>query len=205
MKIRLINIVTAPIAACFRVWSRLATPLTRAWNLARARALLPNFSPEARADGGLLITGTANVTVAGGARLGREVELETRGVGSVYIGARVRLNRGVTICSYFRVTLGEGALVGEFTSIRDANHGIEPGRPIKDQDHYGGAVDIGSDAWIGRGCCILAGVTIGNGAVVGANSVVTRDVPPGAVVAGAPARIIRFRNQRSIEQSEVCA
>jgi acetyltransferase-like isoleucine patch superfamily enzyme len=52
---------------------------------------------------------------------------------------------------------------------------------------------IGNDTWIGFGAAIMAGVEIGNGAVVGANSVVTKDVPPYAVVGGVPARIIRMR------------
>jgi acetyltransferase-like isoleucine patch superfamily enzyme len=54
-------------------------------------------------------------------------------------------------------------------------------------------VEIGRDVWIGRGCCILPGVTIFDGAVVGANSVVTRDVPAGAIYAGAPAKQIGTR------------
>ena len=53
--------------------------------------------------------------------------------------------------------------------------------------------------WIGRGACILAGVTIGRGAVIGANSVVTRDVPPGKIVVGIPARAIRSRKPALVE------
>jgi acetyltransferase-like isoleucine patch superfamily enzyme len=56
-----------------------------------------------------------------------------------------------------------------------------------------GDVTIGNDAWVGRGAKILGGVTIGDGAVVAAYSVVTRDVPPYAIAAGAPARVVRYR------------
>ena len=56
-----------------------------------------------------------------------------------------------------------------------------------------GAVTIGHDVWLGSGCVILSGVTIGHGAVVAARAVVTRDVPPFAVVAGNPARVVRRR------------
>lgn len=54
-------------------------------------------------------------------------------------------------------------------------------------------VRIGHDVWIGRSAIVLAGVTVGNGSVIGAGSVVTKDVPPYAIVAGNPARLIRYR------------
>ncbi|MFC0147415.1 DapH/DapD/GlmU-related protein [Sphingobium scionense] len=56
------------------------------------------------------------------------------------------------------------------------------------------SVEVGGDVWIGRGCAILAGVTIGDGAVIGANAVVTRNVDQCAIVGGIPAKLIRFRN-----------
>lgn len=59
-------------------------------------------------------------------------------------------------------------------------------------------VRVGHDTWIGHGAIIMKGVTIGNGAIVGAQSVVTKDVPPYAVVAGAPARLIKWRHPRNI-------
>jgi phosphonate metabolism protein (transferase hexapeptide repeat family) len=62
-------------------------------------------------------------------------------------------------------------------------------------------VHIGHDTWIGHGVVIMPGVRIGNGAVVGSNSVVTRDVPAYAVVAGAPARVLRMRFARDIAQA----
>jgi len=62
-------------------------------------------------------------------------------------------------------------------------------------------VVIGNDTWLGHGVVIMPGVRIGNGAVVGSNSVVTKDVPPYAIVAGAPARIIRQRFPRAIAES----
>lgn len=56
-----------------------------------------------------------------------------------------------------------------------------------------GDVIIGNDVWLGSGCTILSGVSIGDGAVVAANATVTRDVPPYAIAAGNPARVVRFR------------
>ncbi|MDI1304840.1 MAG: CatB-related O-acetyltransferase [bacterium] len=62
------------------------------------------------------------------------------------------------------------------------------------------SVRIGHDVWIGRSAIVLAGVTVGDGSVIGAGSVVTKDVPPYAIVAGNPARLIRYRFETSVIQ-----
>jgi virginiamycin A acetyltransferase len=61
-----------------------------------------------------------------------------------------------------------------------------------------GPIDIGNDVWIGAKAVVVSGVTIGDGAVIGAGSVVTSDVPPYAIVAGVPARVLKFRFDESI-------
>ena len=64
--------------------------------------------------------------------------------------------------------------------------------------HCKGGVSIGHDVWIGMNCLIMGGVSIGTGAVLGAHSVVTRNVPPYAIVAGNPARVVKYRFNESI-------
>lgn len=59
-------------------------------------------------------------------------------------------------------------------------------------------VTLGHDTWIGHGAAIMKGVTIGHGAIVGSLSVVTKDVPPYAIVAGKPARLIKWRHPQAI-------
>jgi acetyltransferase-like isoleucine patch superfamily enzyme len=76
----------------------------------------------------------------------------------------------------------------------DFDHGVvEVERPIRVQGIYKRDVEVGSNVWIGYGACILRGVRVGDNSIVGTNSVVTRDVPANAVVAGIPARVIRMR------------
>lgn len=94
-----------------------------------------------------------------------------------------------------RVTIGDGCLTGKWVTITDNSHGktdIDSLKvpPIKRPIFSKGPVIIGKNVWIGDKATILPNVTIGDGAVIAANAVVTKDVPPYAVVAGNPARII---------------
>jgi acetyltransferase-like isoleucine patch superfamily enzyme len=75
-----------------------------------------------------------------------------------------------------------------FTTIPGISTGKVPGHP-----HSKGGVTIGNDVWIGRKACILNGVTIGDGAIVGSHAVVAKDVPSYAVVVGNPAKVVKYR------------
>ena len=67
-------------------------------------------------------------------------------------------------------------------------------QPIRAQGIYKRDVEVGSNVWIGYGACVVRGVRVGDNAIVGANAVVTQDVPANAVVGGVPARILRVRD-----------
>ncbi|OAP41618.1 maltose acetyltransferase [Sinorhizobium glycinis] len=109
---------------------------------------------------------------------------------NISLGAGVYLNAGCTILDSAPVAIGEGSMLGPGVHIYCAEHhkdvalrraGLETARPVM----------IGRDVWIGGGAILLAGVTIGDSAIVGAGAVVTRDVAPGATVVGNPARVLR--------------
>ncbi|MFI7454109.1 acyltransferase [Nonomuraea sp. NPDC049714] len=95
------------------------------------------------------------------------------------------------------VTMGDGVRVGAHTSILGFNHSMEPDRPVHRQPLTERGITIGDDVWIGSNVVIVDGVTVGSHAVIGAGSVVTRDVPAWAVVAGNPARFVRDRRHAS--------
>jgi acetyltransferase-like isoleucine patch superfamily enzyme len=115
--------------------------------------------------------------------------------GLVEIGAKTVMGQECTISAYQRVRIGEQCVIADRAMFIDFDHGVvEVERPIRLQGIYMRDVEIGSNVWIGYGACILRGVRVGDNSIVGTNSVVTKDVPANAVVAGIPARIIRMRD-----------
>jgi acetyltransferase-like isoleucine patch superfamily enzyme len=172
-----------------------AGPALRLWRLARLKARVDGTVPvTTQLDGPVVTGGRVRLELGEHCRLGRGVYLETSEGGSLPIGPHVRINAGPFIVSYAEVRIGRDSLVGEYVSIRDADHGFAPDRPIRQQQHTARPIRIGDGAWIARGAVVLKGVSIGEGAIVAANSVVTRDVPPMAIVAGAPAHAIGSRD-----------
>lgn len=104
---------------------------------------------------------------------------------------------GYVGCSGF-VQIGAGVLMGPRVSLLGENHNFEDlSRPIRDQGVRREGIVVGDDCWLGAGSVVLDGTTIGAGSVVAAGAVVSRDVPPGSVVGGVPARLIRERGRRA--------
>jgi acetyltransferase-like isoleucine patch superfamily enzyme len=143
--------------------------------------------------GRIHVFGTGRVRCGEGILLYPEVHLETQHEAEIELGNGVVISRGVHLVAFAGLRIGNGTMIGEYTSIRDANHVRLAGIPMRNSGSTGRPIVIGSEVWIGRGAAILAGVSIGDGATIGANAVVTRDVLPGVTVAGVPARPIVSR------------
>ena len=147
-------------------------------------------------DASVVVLGVPEVHGTGRIRLGRnlylyrDLYLETRGEGEIDIASDVVISRGAHLVAYARIEVGAGSMIGEYTSIRDANHRFGGEQSLRRSGHTAQPIHIGRDVWIGRGVTVLAGVSIGDRVVVGANAVVTRDVAAGSVVAGVPARAL---------------
>jgi maltose O-acetyltransferase len=110
------------------------------------------------------------------------------------IGDDVDLALEVLVTTEGGVKIGDRVLVGYRTQILSANHKIpDRSQRIFNAGHAPRAVRIDNDAWIGANCIILPGVTIGEGAVIGAGSVVTKAIPAFSIAVGNPARVIRNR------------
>ena len=112
---------------------------------------------------------------------------------TISIGEGCFLNRETMLAAIESIEIGDHVMFANHCFVGDSDHRYDdPESPITHQGFVPrGPVRIGDNCWLGIGCVVTGGVTIGERTVVGANSVVTRDLPAGVIAAGAPARVIR--------------
>lgn len=117
-------------------------------------------------------------------------ELTAHAGGKLEIGNRVFVNYGCSISAHQHVRIGDGCLIGQYGIILDCDY-----HSLEDGDDHGDVrpISIGDRVWLGARVIVLKGVTIGSDAVIAAGSVVTHDIPPNAVAAGVPAKVLRMR------------
>lgn len=113
------------------------------------------------------------------------------------IGDNVSIMSNCQISCANSIEIGEGCLLGDNVFITDNFHGKNDTfdelqrNPLERRLFSKGPVLIGKNVWIGRNACIMSGVTIGDGCIVGANSVVTHSFPANSIIGGAPAKLIK--------------
>ena len=108
---------------------------------------------------------------------------------NIELGTRVFFNFNCVVLDVCRVRIGDFSLFGPAVQIYTAMHPLDAER--RRREEFGKPVEIGSNVWVGGGAIILPGVRIGSRSVIGAGSVVTRDVPDGVFAAGNPCKVIR--------------
>lgn len=110
----------------------------------------------------------------------------------IRVGDRCLFGKGSSIVGHLEITIGDDVWTGHHVYITDQNHGYENlDLPISMQVMPERPVAVGNGSWLGHGTVVLPGARIGEHVVVGANSVVTGDLPDKCVAAGVPARVIR--------------
>lgn len=157
---------------------------------------------------GLQVREPENIEIGNGVSFGNHCKLEAW---EFYKNKKTGYKPNLKICdnvsittnSYIscanRIEIGAGALLGENSFVTDNYHGHntmdEINIPPADRKLYiKGPVRIGKNVWLGRNVCVMPNVTIGDYAVIGANSVVTHDIPAYAIAAGCPAKVIKTIN-----------
>lgn len=186
-----------------RLMAMVGESVRRIWAHARLRASVCGaVDPSVVIMGVAEVRGTARITLGKDLFLYPGLYLETQKLGRIVIGDGVVMSRGVHVVAFQEVNIGAGTLIGEYASLRDANHRFGGGQAIRHSGHEIAPICIGRNVWIGRGATVLPGVSIGDGAVIGANAVVTRDVAASMVVGGVPARLLRGDTKQAIAESE---
>lgn len=161
----------APAGGLLHGMSRLNQKLQAQYMIRRMKA----FGPGSRFDSGCVFT-YRTVSIGRNTSLGRNCILQSVH-GEIIIGDNVIFGPGVNIHGGNHVTDAVGMLLKDVPKTKGSD----------------GVVRIGNDVWVGANAIILKGVTIGDGAVVAANAVVTHDIPPYTIAAGIPARVRRDR------------
>lgn len=122
----------------------------------------------------------------------------------IKIGRRTFVGESVIIRGQGGVTIGDSVLIAPMAKIMAVNHNFtDLTRPILDQGITCEGITIEDGAWIGAGATVLDGVSIGRGSVIGANAVVTRDIPAHTVAVGVPARVVRYLNDNTLPTERV--
>jgi maltose O-acetyltransferase len=107
-----------------------------------------------------------------------------------HIGARTFVNFGLVALDVATITVGDDVQMGPYVQLLTATHPVEA-EPRRAKWESAEPIVIADNVWLGGGVIVCAGVTIGEDTVVGAGAVVTRDLPPGVLAAGVPARVLR--------------
>lgn len=164
---------------------------------------LYRYGPNCRIRFPIITHGLENVEIGDNFKCGERLKLRTFNGWKdqsfnpcIRIGNNVSIESDCHIGAINKIIIGDNVLIASFVYISDHSHGeitrAELDSPPLERSLYSkGPVIIGNNVWIGEKVCILPNVKIGDGAIIGANSVVTKDIPPYSVAAGSPAKVIK--------------
>ena len=141
------------------------------------------------------IRGSKNISIMDDVKFDEQCYLDARG-GTIFIGGGTMFNRCVNINASIggKISFGSNCIIGPNVLFRTSNHNYSKRDfLIKEQGHNSDKIIICNDVWIGAAAVILPGVSLNDGCIVGAGSIVTKSVPAYHVVAGNPARFIKER------------
>ena len=143
----------------------------------------------------LMVTGFPQIQIGEKTSIMSRSYLYAHDSNQLTIGSRCSFNHNVLLgAAGGEIVIGNDVLIGPNVVIRASNHIFESTEvAIRDQGHAFGRIVIGDDVWLAANVVVISGVTIGNGCVVGAGSIVTRDLPSMTLCVGNPARPIRSR------------
>jgi len=140
--------------------------------------------------------GGGAITFGNRVEINRDTLIETGIGGFIKIGDHSSIHPGGILFAYIEpIIIGAGVMIASNCCLYSYDHAVAPHDSIRNQAPVSkGPIVIGDEAWLAAGCVVMSGVSIGNGAVIGAGSIVTHDIPENAIAAGVPARVFKMRN-----------
>lgn len=194
----------------YKPWSLLITLILRLRGVRVGRNLLVNGVPGIKSNGraGNILIGdnvrlfgnvdlrvreNARIILENGVYLDRNCRIVAANEAIVKLCKRVEVGLHTVINAGTDITIGEDTMLGGYCYLQSSNHGTRRGMTIKSQQHKYAPISIGSDVWLGGNVTVLPGASIGDGAILGAKSVVGGNVPEYEMWAGVPAKFIKSR------------
>ena len=174
--------------------------IKRGFITARLKGGLKHLGKDSLLAPGVKIYNGRNISIGNGSSIMSHCILETTAIGDC--APHLSIGDGCSIGEYSHITcankviIGNGLLTGRFVLITDNSHGDSSPEecdtaPLARDVCSKGPVEIKDNVWIGDKATILPGITIGKGAIIAANAVVTKDIPDYAIAAGIPAKIVK--------------
>ena len=140
--------------------------------------------------------GSGLVNLQAKVRCDRGVDIKAHGKGQITIGQRTYIGPYSCFSGYGDIAIGDDCLIASHTSLYAHNYNFRnPSQLIREQGYSYKGIVIENNCWIGSGVRILDGTTIGQGSIVGAGAVVTKDIPPNSIAVGTPAKVIGPRTE----------
>lgn len=187
-----------PLSVVVR-WQQAKNAIYTSWLCRHFHALGKESYISYKADS---LLGLSHITIGTGTSFGRNLKLTAYSISSssdkpqIIVGDNCNFGEGTHITAIGCIQIGNNVLTGPNVLISDNAHGASSidamtMPPMERELVSKGPVVIDDNVWIGANVCVMPGVHIGKGAIIGANSVVTKDVPPYCVAAGIPAKVIK--------------
>ncbi|MGD1872862.1 MAG: DapH/DapD/GlmU-related protein [Mastigocoleus sp.] len=143
-----------------------------------------------------------SILIGDGVAMERNSEIGALDNTYVQISENTFIGSGVSIAGPGNIKIGKRCLIASHVGIFANNHNFaDPDKYIADQGVTRKGIEIGNDCWLGHAVTVLDGVTIGEGCVIGAGSVVTKDIPPYSIAVGVPAKVVKNRTKKELENA----
>jgi acetyltransferase-like isoleucine patch superfamily enzyme len=162
------------------------------------RFLFGSYGKDVYIEPGVIITRPRYIHIGDRVRIKRDTNINIHPIdkkskeGILFIGNHVAISQGCIISAFNRIVIGDDVGIAPYVCIIDnTRKPTDVGRPLQDQDVEVGSVHIGSGSWLAYNVCVLPNVKIGEHCLIGALSVVNRDIPPYSVAVGSPAKVIK--------------